>query len=244
MKKPPFPQGLRILVVEDEEGTVGMLTHELKTAFPDVHIASAGTVAEGEKELRQSVDSGCFYDVVTLDYKLPPDRLGQNPEPDHTLGLAFRRDSPQTLIVHITAYKEDVGLKEYQRDPVAAAEGGRLFVPKDKGWAQLLIKEIARGLVVYRIRRGFDELYRRERTADVRRAGQQQWAIGRSDRDRSLAVAEFCAYASQYWDLLSASLQTDLTHALGYARDEKGNHYLGVMDARAGERNDESGEEL
>jgi CheY-like chemotaxis protein len=227
---PPLRE-LQILIVEDEENIVRTLTDELGQAFPDAKIDSAHTVAEGEEKLHQSLDLGRPYDVVVLDFKLPPDRLGQDPEPDHSLGIAFRRDSPQTLIIHITAYKADIGLKGYLREKGAPAEKGRLFIAKDIGWMKLLPKEIIRGVPAYRIRREFDELFRRRRTIGWQRAGQRRWAIGRSDRARSLAVAELCAYASQNWELLSGPLQNDLKRALGYAEDEKGNHYLGVMEA-------------
>ena len=121
--------------------------------------------------------------------------------------------------------------------------GGRLFIAKDSGWMKLLPKEIIRGVPAYRIRREFDELFRRRRTIGWQRAGQRRWAIGRSDRARSLAVAEFCAYASQNWELLSQPFQNDLKRALGYAEDEKGNHYLGVMGAGPEHKGSEDEEE-
>ncbi len=240
-KAPPPPRELRILIVEDEETTVRTLTYELRQALPDAQIESADAVAEGEKKLHESLESGRLYDVVILDFKLPPDYAGQNPEPDHSLGLAFRRDSPETLIIHLTAYKEDIGLKGYLRHERAPAEMGRMFVAKDAGWMQLLPKEIIRGVPAYKTRCGFNELFRRRRTMDLQRTGQRRWAMGRSNRARSLAVAEFCAYASQNWELLSEGLQNDLKRVLGYAEDEKGNHYLGVVEARS--EKDDAGDE-
>ncbi len=239
----PPPRGLRVLIVEDEESNVRILTYELRQAIPDAEIHSACTVAEGEKKLHDSLDTGRLYDVVILDFKLPPDCTGQNPEPDHSLGLAFRDNSPRTLIIHVTAYKDDPSFKGYLRYERAPAEMGRMFIAKDAGWMQLLPKEVMRGVPAYRIRRGFDELFRHRRTAESRRAGQRRWAMGRSDHARSLAVAEFCAYASQNWELLSEPLQNDLKRALGYAEDERGNRYLGVMEPATENKGSEDEEE-
>lgn len=241
---PPPPRGLRILIVEDEQNTVNILTYELREAIPDTEIHSACTVAEGEKKLHESLDTGRLYDVVILDFKLPPDYVGQNPEPDHSLGLAFRDNSPRTLIVHVTAYKDDPAFKGYLRYERAPAEMGRMFIAKDAGWMQLLPKEITRAIPAYRTRRGFDELFRHRPRTELRRGGDRRWAFGRSNRARSLAVAELCAYASQHWELLSDPLQNDLKRALGYAEDEKGNHYLGVVEARSAKEELENEEDL
>jgi CheY-like chemotaxis protein len=235
--QPPAPRGLRILFVEDENGVVQLVSYDLRQAFVEAIVDVAETVAEAETKIRESIDTGHPYDVVILDFMLPPER-DQNPEPDHSLGYLVRDYSIQTLIIHVTAYQKDVRFRSLLRYKEASSDVGRLVVAKGEGWTKQLIEGIKQNLMPYRLRLRFDSLFLRQRDPLVRRGGDRRWIGGKSDRRRSLEIAALCDEASQYWECLSPSLKKDLERVLGHTEDGKGNHFVGIVKRDASEEAD------
>jgi CheY-like chemotaxis protein len=236
---PPLPYGLRILVVDDEEDVVRLVSYDLRRAFADSVVDVAGTVAEAEVKLRVSVDECQTYDVVILDFMLPPDAPGQNPEPDHSLGYLVRDCSIQSLIVHVTAYQDDPRFRSFLRYKDASSDVGRLCVAKGEGWTKQLIEAIHHNVAPYRLRLQFDSLFRRQRDPSLRQGTPRGWTAGSSERRRSLEIAALCAEASRHWEFLSPALVRDIEHVLGHAVDQKGNHFVGVVRPEADEHGDQ-----
>jgi len=99
----------RFLIVDDQEDTLKQLALLLGEEFEGAVVDTAGTVAEGQRLLAVSVESRTPYHAVLLDFMLPQDK-GLHPEMDQSLCEAFRRQSPRTLIIHITAHGEDTAV--------------------------------------------------------------------------------------------------------------------------------------
>jgi CheY-like chemotaxis protein len=217
------PDGLRVLIVDDEEPVVRVVSYDLQKAFPESLVDVAGTVAEAEAKLRTSIEEGRPYDVVILDFMLPPDTPGQNPEPDHSLGYLVRDYSIQSLIIHVTAYQNDPRFKSFLRYKDASSDVGRLCVAKGEGWTKQLVEAIQHNLVPYRLRLQFDSLFRRQRDPSLRQVAPRGWAAGRSERRRSLDIATLCAEASRHWEFLSPALVKDIERVLGHTVDQNGN---------------------
>ena len=170
---------------------------------------------------------------------LPPDKRGQNPEPDHSLGYLARECSAQSLIIHVTAYQDDPRFKSFLRYKNASSDVGRLCVAKGEGWTKRLIEGIHQHLIPYRLRLRFDSVFRRQRDPSLTRASARRWVGGKSDRRRSLEIAALCAEASRHWEFLSPALRRDLDRVLGHSEDATGNHFVGVVTPDPGEAGDE-----
>ena len=230
MKTPSPPRGLRILIVEDEEAPAQLLAFTLSKAFPKTDILSAGTVAEGHARLDEAQSQLRPFDVAILDFKLPL-KPGTHPESDFSLGRSFRDLSPETIITHVTAHKEDTEIRRFLNRRDTLVEAGRIFVAKETGWMQKVIEEITRSIHTRRIRQGFNDLFRRESSSTLQRSHGRRHATGRSDRLRTLQVATLCTDAGRHWEFLSDSLKKDLERVLGHAQDKQGNHYVGVAES-------------
>jgi CheY-like chemotaxis protein len=231
---------LRILVVEDEETTARALWHDLDIAFPASQITVAGTIQEGHDRLNEAFDNNRAYDVVILDFKLPENISEQNPESDFSLAPAVKELFPDLFIIHVSAYRDDHVIKRFLRDREASRHKSRVFIAKERGWISRVIDEIARSMHNRRIRRQFDELFRRRVSAPFGRIGSTREGIGRSDRARSLEVAALCDDAGEHWEALSPSLQDDLEHVLGHVKDPQGNHLVGAVKPETNEGEEES----
>jgi CheY-like chemotaxis protein len=78
------------------------------------HIDTAATVTEGKRFIDMAFVEGEAYDVIILDLMLPKE-TGFFPEIDDSLCLAVRKVTPDTLIVHLSAYIHDDAIENHVR---------------------------------------------------------------------------------------------------------------------------------
>jgi CheY-like chemotaxis protein len=102
----------RILLVEDILNTLDELRELLKEAFSDVLVETASTVEEGLDKIKVAEGRNQPFDVAILDFKLPAHK-GLNPETDETLCIEIKSRMPGTLVIHITAFHEDVAVAKH-----------------------------------------------------------------------------------------------------------------------------------
>jgi hypothetical protein len=222
----------RCLVVEDEVPTAQRLQYELEQAFPGIHVELVHTVKGALRKLDESVDSGTHYDVAIVDFKLPMEHIGENPVIDFSVARQFGMFSPDTILVHITAFADDPEILRYHERISQLEEAGHLFIAKEgRDWYAPLRERLVRSLHVRRIRRRYLGLFGRRADSYPPRSAGAAGPADRCDRERSLAVAELYADASQHWEYLNEQLRNQLRDAVGYAQDEKGHHLLGVIEA-------------
>ena len=235
----PTPAISRILIVENEPGTVASLRYDLRQAFKDagigdVEISNAGTVIDGQAALDEAYDQKRIFDVVILDFKLPHARNSLAEESDFSLG--FVKDlCPETLVIHVTAYVDDLDFRRVRPAPGTPEAANRLYFEKVEGWINRVVtaslqhvQSIRARFHTGRIRARFKELFQGNDDETAERRVQRHRSCGQGDRERSLDVAELCADASQHWEYLEPGLQKTLKEALGYATDGK-RHFVGVM---------------
>src|SRR5258706_300249 len=141
-RKLPFPNSVRILIVEDDEPTADLLSDDLQHALPGATVDIEHTVAGAMARLNAALDVNQPYDAAILDFKLPLEHLGQTPVSDFSLGRAFRDLSEKSIVAHITAYKKDTEIQEYISHHVKLSEVGRLFVAKEGDWMKELCDEL------------------------------------------------------------------------------------------------------
>jgi hypothetical protein len=225
----------RALVVEDNVPTSQAIRLELEVRFPGVIVDIAHTVADAMMLLESSLTSEATYHLAVIDFKLPPNKLGEHPESDFSIARQFSIRSPETILVHVTAYADDPEIKSYLKHQTEMNEAGRLFVPKQGDWVKEMLDQVIRSIHNRRVRQRFNSLFQRRTNPGVQRNNMRQWSIGRSDRARSLAVAQLCADASKYWQYLSESLHHDLDESLGHSSDGE-HHYVGVARRPLDER--------
>ncbi|MDB6027927.1 MAG: hypothetical protein JWM68_4150, partial [Verrucomicrobiales bacterium] len=156
----------RILIVENEEGTVANLKGKLKRAIPNVSVDSAANVTEGQNKLNAAYDSLRFYTIVILDFKLPLDCTSATEIGDFSLW--FLRDlCPETLVIHMTAMPDDVDFQRMRPSMETFASSLRIYFGKDEyEWAEKLVAACAKHVEQKRIhfhsdrlRMDFDRLF-------------------------------------------------------------------------------------
>jgi CheY-like chemotaxis protein len=218
----------RILIVENEPGTVAALESDLRKVLPSSIIKSVGTVVEGQEQLNDAYDHQTPFDIALLDFKLPHDRSSGDEVADLQLGQL--RDEA-TLIVQMTAYPEDPDFQRIKLPPESAAAANRLFIAKDveKDWTIEIAKACVRHVHSARIRQEFERLFGEE--ASPPRLGRHEGrpGSGRSNLARSSEIAVLCDIAGAHWDDLDAPLRKKLADTLGHVYDKQGHHYVGVV---------------
>ena len=218
----------RILIVENEPGTVAALEHDLRMVVPGADITSVGTVVEGQEQLHHARRCLRPFDVALLDFKLPHDRSSGDEVADFWLG---QLGDEETLIVHMTAYPDDPDFQRLKLPPDSAAKANRLFVAKDveKDWTNEIAKACVRHVHSARIRREFERLFGAGDSPPRPRRYTGRPRSGRSDLTRSSEIAALCDVAGAHWDELAEPLQKQLAAALGHVKDKEGHHYVGVI---------------
>ena len=222
----------RILIVENERGTVSNLQHKLERDIPRVIIEAAYNVADGQKKLNESCSRDWDPDALILDFKLPKD--GQNAEEIGNVSLAFVRN-PDMLVIHVTAWPNDPLFKQMVDASKFSSMGLRLVFPKFDNWAQEVADACAKHIReknARRIRAEYEDLFGGDVETARRARASGRRGSGPGDRSWGLKFAVFCSHAGDYWNELGEhdkELQDLLARTFGHMEDESGRHYVGVL---------------
>ena len=225
------PRDFCILIAEDIKSTLELLCYELENNFAEVSICPVQTVVGTLEHLDRSVNFGPKFDVAIIDFKLPYQNIGDTAETSTEISSRFQLESPETVLVHITAFKDDPQVKRFIERNAKYVEAGRLFISKDGDWVKQLRDELARCLHTRRIRGKLMDLFGTNTDTYERERSLRSAHNWRSDRARSLAIADLCEDAQEHWEQVPDSLRVDLKQVLGYRQDEQGMHCVGVFDA-------------
>ena len=224
----PYLENLRVLIVEDDEPTALASSRDLERAFPGVVVDCAPTVAGGSQLLAKARLAGFSYDFAILDFRLPPERVGQATVSDFSIRNEVRDLSPETIIIQVSAHKDDADIRRFQETHAELSQDYPTFVPKEGDWTQSVIQAMTCAIHSRRIRRRFEAL---SLSAESPSSEWQSRGVlpARSDSGRSLAVAEFCVDAAQHWEFLRSDFQAQLKSTFGFAEID-GVPYLGVAE--------------
>ncbi len=233
-------KNLRVLIVEDDEPTALASSRDLERAFPGVIVDCAPTVAGGSQLLAKARRAGVTYDFAILDFRLPPERVGQATVSDFSIRNEIRDLSPATFIIQVSAHKDDADIRRFQETHAELSQDYPTFVPKEGDWTQTVIRAMICAIHSRRIRRRFEAL---SLSADSPSSEWQSRGMtpARSDSGRSLAVAEFCVDAAQHWQFLRQAFQDQLKSTFGFAMID-GVPYLGVAEEDIEEDDEDSDE--
>lgn len=150
----------RILVVEDVRNALLMLKGLLSEEFPEAVIDIASSIVEAQKLLKVAMEEGFPYHAVVLDFKLPLNQEGEDPQIDESLCKYVREVFPWTLIVHMTAFPDDPQIKQHM-DHFHKEENDRnaFYVPKGAKSSELLIEKMKKFLYSGLIEEQLDQLF-------------------------------------------------------------------------------------
>ncbi|MFM7843161.1 MAG: hypothetical protein ACKPEY_02870 [Planctomycetota bacterium] len=222
--------GLRFLVVEDDEPTNERLKHVIETSFPDCEVMTAFTVEEGRKLVLQAKDSP--FDVAVVDLKLPQRSRGDAPEFSSELKTELMIAFRDIVIIHISAYEHDPKIAEFVKGRDSLLFQGQIFIAKSSNeegdWFSRLVNKVRMCLHTRRIQTKFNDLFVAPMLGSAPR-GYSGISRGRSDRGRSLDLADLCDDGQSHWEYLPDSLRADLARVLGHVQDSRGRNVLGVM---------------
>jgi hypothetical protein len=238
---PPRDPTPRVLIVENERGTISNLTFKLERDVPDVVVESAENVADGRAKLDQSFVQKREIDVVILDLRLPKDRNDARETPDYTLGFLPGDD---TLIIHVTAKPDEPGFAQVRPAPGTREAGRRLYIGKTdpEKWSQDVADAAAKYISEKQGRRlhaEFERLFRckssdAEPLSVARKRGPQ------SDRARGREIATFCDDAGDHWEHLDEQFRQELADGLGHVQGPDGRHFVGVVAAPESTKNNDA----
>lgn len=98
---------MRILIVEDDPNVQEGLVSALHDDYPYWEFSTAVSVRDAESQILASVEDGQPYDLTILDYHLPENNIGGNPEASPRLTNFVVAKLPDALIIQATAYDEN-----------------------------------------------------------------------------------------------------------------------------------------
>jgi CheY-like chemotaxis protein len=200
----------RLLIVEDEPRTRGQLETFLHETIPDCRIDSARSVREAWKLLSAAERAGTPYDVAILDFRLP-EALGEPTEVNESVCQMIHQVSPNTFVIHITAYPDDPIVTQHIRKMhIGQGRTRTALVSKlETLWPTLLMKQVKSHLFSSLVRDKFDRLFPKVSMpvgAD-RDPGQATHAALNS---MTHEVRDLIDHIQAYWGDLDKSLQKDL----------------------------------
>lgn len=211
----------RILVVEDNRGTLEQLHELLSEEFPTGSIEIAEDVESGIKRFREAAQTGGF-DAVVLDFKLPV-TTGENPEVDSTICHEIVRILPDTLVIHITAYPDDAAIEKHLKEAhLKLREIGPkvVFLSKlELDWSLQLVKRLRSFLYGRRIEQQFDQLFSFAPPGETTSRFRPRYSGGVTH-----PVAALSRDIIAHWDELDESLRLKLQR------------YMNVVETAAGIR--------
>jgi CheY-like chemotaxis protein len=149
-----------LLLVEDQLRTRDELYELLREDFPDAWIETASTVTDGSQKISSAAASRQPFDIAVLDFKLPI-RQGENPEINESLCAEIKSQMPQTLVIHITSFNEDLAVNEHIARYHSSKSPLRMELinktdARIMNWTERLIREIKSFLISRQIGELFD----------------------------------------------------------------------------------------
>ncbi len=198
----------RLLLVEDVEATLEQLTALLLEEFEQsLTVDGATNVADGLGRIEQA-NTSLPYDVAILDFKLPT-RTGHMDEIDESLCLAIRDLSPDTLVIHITAYPDDQKVKNHlARHHTGPEDAPAALVSKlEADWPEQLVACARTFLYSQRVSAQLDDLSSqrpRKGGAHRERVGSEQ---PQGDRSLTHTLARLLRDIVAYWPHLSETVK-------------------------------------
>ena len=119
----------RFLIVEDDPDLLKLITVMLREEFASADIISAETSEEAQLLLYASIDAREAFDAAIIDCSVPADK-DSVASVAYTVGEAFRDSSPETVLVHITAFVDVVDLRNELIKRKLRIHHARLFLQK------------------------------------------------------------------------------------------------------------------
>jgi CheY-like chemotaxis protein len=108
---------MHFLVVEDDDEARNLLVELLQESFPGSTVDQAITVAGALAEIQRCAKAGIVLDAAVLDFKLPLNLPGDNPETSEAACQMIRKTMGKTpFIVHISAFaRTDSAIQDHLR---------------------------------------------------------------------------------------------------------------------------------
>ncbi|MDX2042768.1 MAG: response regulator [Acidobacteriota bacterium] len=202
----------RFLIVEDDTQTSKVLRDLLKLNFtsplPDEgepQIDTASTVTEAKEFINNARKP---YHVAILDFRLPPEHLGDSTKVDATACLQAMRSTPPPLIAHITSNPNDekvkAHIKEYHTE--RANRYDFALSKLDSDYTEKLLGKLKKFLYERPIEEQLDLMFGREAQT---RAPSLLLTPGRSRGQSCMTqeLAELCRQIVAHWDDLDEPLK-------------------------------------
>jgi CheY-like chemotaxis protein len=210
----------RILIVEDIRNTLKQLKIFISEALkepdgaPSVVIHTAEAVEDAKQLILEAKERGQPYHAVVLDFKLPK-RQGHNPElpeTDESLCLLIRQQTPDTLVAHITAYRDDEVVSSHVRlvheeqiDPWAL-----IFSKADSEYALNLVERLRAFLYGMRIEEQMAHVFGVPQGLAFAARGRIERARSRAERSLTHDIAALRRDIVAHWHYLDERLQNHI----------------------------------
>src|SRR4051794_9757841 len=96
---------MRFLILEDDPILLPQVQRILEMAFAGARVATATTSKDALDLLTSSLADNQPYDAAIIACCIPADRTSF-PDIEYSLGEAFGESSPETILVHFTAFAD------------------------------------------------------------------------------------------------------------------------------------------
>lgn len=207
----------RILIVEDIRDTLKQLQLFISEALrgpdaePSVVIHAAEAVEDAKQLILEAKERGQPYHAVVLDFKLPK-QVGHNPElpdTDESLCLLIRQQTRDTLVAHITAYRDDEVVSRHVRlvheeqiDPWAL-----IFSKADSEYALNLVERLRAFLYGMRIEEQITHVFGGSSELAFAARGRVERTRSRAERSLTHDIAALRRDIVTHWHYLDKPIQ-------------------------------------
>lgn len=217
----------RILIVEDIKDTLKQLKLFISEAFqeeggePSVVIHTAEAVEDAKSLILEASERGQPYHAVVLDFKLPK-RAGFNPELpdidesrpniDESLCLLIRQKMSDTLVAHITAYRDDEVVRKHLRlvHEEQFDAGGLVFSKAEGEYALNLVERLRAFLYGKRIKEQLAHVFNEPQALAYAARGRVERARSRSERSLTHDIAALRRDIVAHWHCLDEQIRNDI----------------------------------
>lgn len=223
---------LKFFVLEDDPNLLPLVRKLLETEFPGARVNTATTRNDALDLLSISLTENDLFDAAIIDCCVPVDSASAA-EVEYTVGEAFRDSSPETGLIHFTAYvKERSQMPRELADLKLSRGNTRMFLLKQAGWPERLIHAVHR-IVESPVERELENFDRGHSTGRLRAPTGHDRRLQSSDAVWTEAFASLCERVEKLWPGSTPEFRNKVREVLG-AEEVNGQVHVGIAPDTTG----------
>jgi hypothetical protein len=212
------------MIVDDDLPTLDSLSKLLKTKLQKVEIIAADTISLAIIQIDESFKKRKPIDVAILDFRLPQE-INQPDEIDESICFHLREKSPETYIIHFTAYVEDKQviehIREYHNEPNMSSHS--LVSKNETSYPVQIINLTLKFIKSREVQTKYDEIFQPKNYTNhgtIQLRWQEYFGDQRYSQTRKIAI--LCSEIEKNWEYLNENLRRKIKSVL--AVDESSDH--------------------